>query len=58
MDSDDIMKLDRIEKQYNFMSKNNDCVVLGGQCEMMNEVSKKIFYTTRFLLYLFVIFNL
>lgn len=46
MDSDDIMKLDRIEKQYNFMLENNDCVVLGGQCEIMDEKTKKIKYTT------------
>ena len=47
MDSDDIMKLDRIQKQYDFMINNKDCVVLGGQCEIMNEASKKIIYTTK-----------
>ena len=47
MDSDDIMKLDRIQKQYDFMINNKDCVVLGGQCEIMNETSKKIICTTK-----------
>ena len=47
MDSDDIMKLDRIQKQYNFMINNKNCVVLGGQCEIMNESSKKIIFTTK-----------
>ena len=41
------MKLDRIQKQYDFMINNKDCVVLGGQCEIMNETSKKIICTTK-----------
>lgn len=47
MDSDDIMKLDRIQKQYDFMIQNKNCVVLGGQCEILNDVSKKITFVTK-----------
>lgn len=47
MDSDDIMKHDRLEKQYNYMVNNDKCAVLGGQCEMMNESTKKINYVTK-----------
>ena len=46
MDSDDIMKPKRLELQFNFMNNNLDKVILGGQCEIMNEKSKKIMYTT------------
>jgi len=46
MDSDDIMKHDRLTKQYDYMIKHPQCTVLGGQCEMMNENTKKINYTT------------
>ena len=48
MDSDDIMKMDRNSKNNTiFMINNKDCVVLGGQCEIMNESSKKIIYITK-----------
>tara|TARA_X000000368_G_C23030108_1_gene712123 strand:- start:1370 stop:2044 length:675 start_codon:yes stop_codon:yes gene_type:complete len=47
MDSDDIMKPNRIELQYNFMIKNKKCVVVGGQCDIMDEKTKKIKYTTK-----------
>ena len=46
MDADDIMKPKRLELQYNYMMKNLKVVILGGQCEIMNEKSKKITYTT------------
>jgi glycosyltransferase involved in cell wall biosynthesis len=46
MDSDDIMKPNRIELQYNFMIKNKKCVVVGGQCDIMDENTKKIKYKT------------
>lgn len=46
MDSDDIMKPNRIELQYNFMIKNKKCVVVGGQCDIMDEKTKKIKYKT------------
>ena len=47
MDSDDIMNLDRLQKQYNYMINNKDCVILGGQCEIMDEKTKKIKYRTK-----------
>lgn len=47
MDSDDIMKLDRLQKQYDYMSNNKECVILGGQCEIIDENTKKIKYTTK-----------
>ena len=47
MDSDDIMKPNRIELQYNYMQKNTKCVLLGGQCDIMDEKTKKIKYTTK-----------
>lgn len=37
MDSDDIMVEGRLEKQYAYMQKNPDCVVLGGQQTYINE---------------------
>ena len=37
MDSDDIMLPDRIEKQYNYIRENPDCVLLGGQVKYINE---------------------
>tara|TARA_B100001094_G_C18055033_1_gene732028 strand:- start:327 stop:1031 length:705 start_codon:yes stop_codon:yes gene_type:complete len=46
MDSDDIMKLDRLQKQYNYMLSNKECVILGGQCEIIEENTKKIKYVT------------
>lgn len=47
MDSDDVMKPNRIELQYNYMQKNTKCVLLGGQCDIMDEKTKKIKYTTK-----------
>ena len=47
MDADDIMKPDRIQKQYDFMRKHENCIVLGGQCEFMNEDTKEITYVTK-----------
>lgn len=40
MDSDDIMVKDRLEKQYTYMQKNPDCVVLGGQETYIDENDK------------------
>lgn len=34
MDSDDIMTLDRINKQFDYMKKNPDCGIVGGQLRM------------------------
>lgn len=36
MDSDDISSIDRIEKQLEFLIKNEDVVAVGGQCEVLN----------------------
>ena len=35
MDSDDIMKVDRIKKQLDFMKKNPDVAVIGGQFQLL-----------------------
>lgn len=37
MDADDISKLDRFEKQYNYMEKNQDIALLGGKVNRMDE---------------------
>ena len=47
MDSDDIMKLDRLQKQYDYMINNKECVILGGQCDIIDESTKKVKYTTK-----------
>jgi glycosyltransferase involved in cell wall biosynthesis len=36
MDSDDIMTVDRLEKQYSYMVKNDHVDILGGQIEIIN----------------------
>ena len=46
MDSDDIMKVDRLDKQYEFMNLNSECVLLGGQIEIMRESDHKIIHKT------------
>lgn len=46
MDSDDIMKVDRLDKQYEFMNLNSECVLLGGQIEIMRESDHKIINKT------------
>ncbi len=40
MDSDDIMYLDRIEKQTKYLESNDKCVVVGGQIDIIDENSK------------------
>ena len=47
MDADDIMKPKRLELQYNHMIANPSIHILGGQCEMMDEHTKKIKYKTK-----------
>ena len=50
MDADDIMLPKRLEKQVNFLIKNPEVVIVGGQCLIINESGKvtghKIFPTT------------
>lgn len=47
MDADDIALPNRIERQVNYLLKNPDVVLLGGQCVLINEkgneIGKKIF---------------
>lgn len=37
MDADDVAYLDRIEKQVRFLQHNPEVVMLGGQCDIINE---------------------
>lgn len=37
MDADDVAYLDRIEKQVDFLLKNPDVVIVGGQCILINK---------------------
>lgn len=50
MDSDDISSLDRIEKQYQFIKKNEDTMIVGTGAEIFvdekNTKSKKVLYKT------------
>jgi len=39
MDADDIMYLDRIEKQTKYLESNSKCVVVGGQIDIIDENS-------------------
>lgn len=41
-DADDIMPEDRLEKQVEYLLENPDIVVVGGQCEMIDENGKFI----------------
>lgn len=47
MDSDDIMKYNRIKRQYEFMEKNTDCVCCGANIHLFknNNNNEKIFTT-------------
>lgn len=47
MDSDDIVYLDRFEKQINFLEKNPDIVLLSGYIDEFNEDSNKIISTRK-----------
>jgi glycosyltransferase involved in cell wall biosynthesis len=42
MDADDVMVSDRLEKQITFLKRNPKVIVLGGQCELINEKGEKI----------------
>lgn len=44
MDADDISKIDRFEKQLNYLTQNPDIDVLGSWCEEINENGKVIFF--------------
>lgn len=47
MDSDDIMKQDRFEKQLAFMEETPDCVICGGQVRLFTEkAGNKEYYET------------
>ena len=46
MDADDIMKPNRLQLQWQILTQYPDIVVLGGQCEIMNERTRIINYTT------------
>lgn len=55
MDADDVMMPDRIEKQVLFLQKNPGVVIVGGQCQLINEegkqIGKKVFPTKNIDLY-------
>jgi len=42
MDADDISSLDRLEKQVKFFSQNQQSILLGGQCAIINESNQII----------------
>tara|TARA_Y100000768_G_C23980343_1_gene685409 strand:- start:454 stop:1860 length:1407 start_codon:yes stop_codon:yes gene_type:complete len=42
MDSDDIMKEDRLIKQINFMNNHNDCVLCGSDVTMFKNIENKM----------------
>lgn len=42
MDTSDVSKLDRLQKQYKFLIKNPDFVAVGSQCAFINNSGKKI----------------
>lgn len=42
MNANDLSEKDRIKKQYNFLTKNPQVVVVGTQCRFINEDNKKI----------------
>lgn len=42
MDSDDISKLDRLDKQYNFMENNSEVAMVGSQAILINENGDEI----------------
>ena len=42
MDADDVMTPDRLEKQIKFLKRNQKVIVLGGQCQLINEKGEKI----------------
>lgn len=42
MDTGDISRLDRLKKQYKFLTQNPDVVAVGSQCTFINEKGKKI----------------
>lgn len=42
MDTSDVSKLDRLEKQYKFLVKNPDFVAVGTQCAFIDDKGKKI----------------
>jgi len=44
MDADDISTFDRLEKQVDFLNKNKDVVLVGGQCKLINSKGKLIGY--------------
>ena len=44
MDSDDIMVVDRVEKQIDFMRNNSDCVMCGGGIRFFGEMSQDILH--------------
>lgn len=40
MDQDDVSKLNRFQLQYDFMEHNPDCILLGGQADIINSKHK------------------
>lgn len=42
MDADDVMTPDRLDKQITYLGKNPQVVVLGGQCQLINEKDQSI----------------
>jgi glycosyltransferase involved in cell wall biosynthesis len=42
VDADDLTLPDRFEKQIRFFSNNPDCVVVGGQCELIDDVGRPL----------------
>lgn len=46
MDQDDIALPNRFELQYNFMENNPDCILLGGQADIINSKHKLEYPTT------------
>jgi glycosyltransferase involved in cell wall biosynthesis len=45
MDADDISYPDRFEKQMQFLSKNNNCIVLGGNANCIDQKGRLLFTT-------------
>lgn len=42
MDADDVMMINRIEKQVMFLQRHTDILMVGGQCNLINEKSEVI----------------